>query len=109
RRKEQQPEPMPFVFLSACESAAGDPDDASSLIELLLANRNRAILGAETIIPDDLAALFAKFVYIELARGATLGLAAYRARWQILERYDNPVGILFSLFGNPDLRLEPRG
>jgi hypothetical protein len=77
------------------------------LIEHLFAAGFAHIIGSETLIPDGLAAHFAEQVYDALLTGETLGMAVYRARRNLIEYRGNPGGVLWSVFGDPDLLLRP--
>jgi hypothetical protein len=102
---------MPLIFFNACGSSALDPSGLASFPHLLLHhNRNRGFIGAETQIPDELAGVFSRLFYTRLLQGNPLGAAIHAARWTILRRYNNPLGILYSVYANPDLRVrKPQG
>ena len=87
------------MFLNACESSAFDPVGALSLIDILRQDGNAALIGAETSIPDQAAAFFARRVFARLAAAQPLGYAVLRARWDLLEEWHSPAGIFFSLHG----------
>jgi hypothetical protein len=95
-----------LVFLNACQTASAG-GIGGSLLEHLFTAGFKHIIGSETLIPDGLAAYFAERVYDALLAGETLGMAIYRARRYLIEDHGNPGGLLWSAFGDPDLRLRP--
>lgn len=97
---------MPLVFLNACGSSRVDPTSSLSFPKLFLQNGNRGFLGAEVAIPDEEAVEFAVAFYRELLLSGTgFGVAAHRARIRLLERFGNPLGLAYSVYGNTDLHV----
>jgi CHAT domain len=100
--------PAPVVFLNACGSGAADPGGGLSIVELLLREtKARAIVATSTPVDFPLAAAFARAVYEGLKDGLSLGKAIQRARWALVDNNRSPFGILYLLYGNPDLTLQP--
>lgn len=98
--------PRPVVFLNACGS--GTIHHTGSFCRLFLSNGNRAVIGTETLVPDQFAAEFASHFYDRLVRrGETAGTALVNAKRAMLLGYRNPLGLLYSLYGEPDLRAVP--
>lgn len=95
-----------LVFLNACTSAALE-DEEDSLIVCLLRRGFDHIVGSEAELPDRVAGEFATRLYRALLRGMTLGAAVLQARKELIEVHRNPAGLLYTLFGNPGLRLRP--
>jgi len=93
-----------LVFLNACETAASAEHRASLLVKLFRLGF-RHVIASETLIPDPLGAAFARQFYIGLMRGLCVGAAVLQARTELLERYENPGGLLYTLYGDPWLRL----
>jgi hypothetical protein len=98
--------PLPLVFMNACGSAAVDPSSPISFPALFIDNGNRAFVGTETRIPDEFAAAFSRRFYESLFVGNKVGDSLHRARWALARR-TAPLGILYTLYGNPELRIEP--
>jgi hypothetical protein len=98
-------EPMPFVFFNACGSAGVDVFSASSFVQLFIQNGNRGFVGTETRVPDSFAAKFSGRFYRELLNGQPVGIALHRARWSMLLHHRNPLGILYTLYGDPGLTI----
>jgi hypothetical protein len=105
KRAASPPRPKPLVFMNACGSSTIVPSSTISFPWVALQNGNRAFIGTETRIPDAFAAQFSKVFYQQLLLGATAGVALHSARWQMLRRYGNPLGLLYSLYGDADLRI----
>ncbi|MCE6996223.1 CHAT domain-containing protein [Saccharothrix sp. S26] len=97
---------MPLVFLNACGSSRMDATSTLSFPKLFLENGNRGFLGTEVAIPDEEAAEFAVAFYRELLLGgASFGVAVHRARMRLLEKFGNPIGLAYSVYGNTDLQV----
>lgn len=107
--KDANPEsgpPRPLVFFNACGSSANDPAGVTSLPKLFLDRfRNRGFIGTETEIPDAVAEAFSRQFYAALLDKLPLGLAIHRAKRAILVRYRNPMGILYTMYADPDLEV----
>jgi hypothetical protein len=66
-------------------------------------NRNRGFIGTETNVPDGFAAEFSQMFYRSLLRGVSLGRAIYDAKWAMLREKNSPLGILYTVYADPDL------
>jgi hypothetical protein len=96
----------PLIFLNACGSSEMDPMKVTSFPRFFLRdNRNRGFIGTEINVPDAFAAAFSKIFYERLLAGASLGDAIYAAKWVMLRQYNNPLGILYTVYANPELRV----
>ena len=96
-----------MVFLNACETAAS-ADHGVSLLEKLFRMGFRHVIASETLLPDPLSTAFARQLYLGLMRGLPLGGALLQARTDLLERYDNPGGLLYTIYGDPWVRFTTR-
>jgi hypothetical protein len=102
----------PFVVLNACGS--GRLGSVASFPELFVQdNRNIGFIGTETDIPETFATAFTRAFYDELLQGRPVGRALYEARWRLLRGEtgggrvaQNPLGLIYALYGEPDLCLE---
>lgn len=99
---------LPLVFINACGSSTLPPDGAASLPHMFLLNGNPGFIGTETAIPDAFASAFSEVFYDLWLSGRPLGWALLAAKLVMLERECNPLGILYSMYGNPDLRVKYR-
>ncbi|MFT3815757.1 MAG: CHAT domain-containing protein [Acidovorax sp.] len=95
----------PLVFVNACRSGSLSRGD-ESLLRLLLHRGYCHVLVGETLLPDRVAGEFAKQVYAGALRGQPVGMAVWRARRYLLEKFNNPGGLLYTLYGSPDIRLD---
>ena len=100
---------MPLIFLNACATGvAAGPDDFDSLTRVFTASGARAVVCTQTKIPDKFASALSQVFYTELIwphREATVGEALHRAKWRLLRFEHNPLGLLYTLHGDPDLRI----
>jgi hypothetical protein len=93
-----------LFFMNTCESGAGGNYD-NTMLGFLQDRNATAILGSETLLPDRLAGEFAIEFYRGLLRGIPVGEAVVNARRRLLERFGNPVGLFYTFYGNPMLRV----
>ncbi len=97
---------LPLIFFNACGSSIILPTGVTSFPGLFLKNGNRGFIGTETNIPDKFSAAFSEQFYRNLLGGFSLGNAMLSAKWTLLRRYLNPLGILYVAYADPDIRLE---
>jgi hypothetical protein len=102
-----QDAPRPLVFFNACGSSSIDPAGIASFPRLFLDFKHRGFIGSETKIPDSFAAAFSKAFYKEFLANNRLADCIYRARWNTLSDYRNPLGLLYSVYADAGLRLRP--
>jgi hypothetical protein len=76
-----------------------------SFPEFFLDQESLGVVGTLCDISDDVAAHFAAVFYEALLRGRTVGEAMYDARWHLMDRHRNPLGLLYTFYGNPDLKV----
>jgi hypothetical protein len=99
-------EPGPLIFLNACGSSSMDPMVVASFPRFFLRdNHNRGFIGTETNVPDAFAAAFSGCFYDDLLKGVRLGEAIYNAKWKMLSNANNPLGILYTFYADPDMVL----
>jgi hypothetical protein len=108
RRADRAPATgLPIVYMNACGSASIRPDSSASFASLFLRdNKNRGFIGTETDVPDDFAARFSEVFYRRLLCGDRLGRALHRAKWTMLEECGNPLGALYTLYADPEIKVE---
>jgi hypothetical protein len=102
------PLPRPLVFLNACGSAVPQSASRVSFQDFFLAQNTLGIVGTLCDISDDVAGHFAAVFYESLLRGRSVGKAMYDARWHLMEVHGNPLGLLYTFHGNPDLKVAHR-
>jgi hypothetical protein len=93
-----------LVVLNACETAATAPF-THGILQFLLSRGFRHIIASETLVPDSLSSEFATYFYLALMRGETIGEGLRSARLTLVNLHDNPGGLLYTLYGDPDVRL----
>jgi hypothetical protein len=96
---------LPLVFLNACGGSKMAPNGVTSFPRFFLNNNNCGVIGTETPIPDEFATTFAGEFYKNLMQGQKTGEALFAARWSLLKRHNNALGILYSAYGNPDVHV----
>jgi CHAT domain len=108
--KRKHPEPTtrnaPLIFLNACDSAVNIPMSVTSFPRFFLGdNENRGLIGTEIGVLDDYAAEFSKAFYSSLLQGNSLGKAVYDAKWKLIREKNNPLGIAYTIYADPDLHV----
>ena len=95
----------PIVFLNACDSARMDGRFYDGFVPKFLAMDARAVIGTDCEVPSLFAAHFgASFIEAFLA-GGNVGDVLLKMRQEFLTKYQNPLGIIYRVFGNGDVRL----
>lgn len=97
---------LPLVFMNACGSAELDPREASSFPAFFLNGGYRGFIGTETNVPDTFAAQMSQAFYSKLLGGQSVGDALQSAKWAMVLRYNNPLGILYTLYADQDLTVQ---
>jgi hypothetical protein len=101
-------DPHSLVIIAACESAGEDLTTMNGYITAFAAARAGAVLGTETSVFESLARRFATSISKAVIGGERLGEAVLAFRRELLlER--NPLGLVFSAFGDADLRRAVKG
>jgi len=98
--------PQPIVFINGCHTVGMDPklllDFASTFVTTLNAS---GVMGTEISIFEFLACAFAEeWLTRFLVEGETAGQATLKTRLKLLSK-GNPLGLIYSLYANPDLML----
>lgn len=96
--------PQPIILLLGCGTAAVEMNTLNSLFTSFVSAGAAAIVGTECLVFTDLASLFAHDVTITMIRdGESFGDALRLFRRTLLEK-GNPLGFVFTAFGDADLR-----
>ena len=97
----------PLVFFNGCR---GDfyPFVSESVAGVLLRNSNRAVVSTSIKVPDDVAAEFGRFFYRRLLGGQRSAEALRCAKWDLLHTLGSPLGLLYTYYGQPALRVAPK-
>lgn len=100
---------LPLVFMNACGSAEFYPHQASSFPRFFVNQGYRGFIGTETSMPDQLAAQLSQVFYSRLFEGCPAARALHLAKWAMVTRFGNPLGILYTLYADQDLALDIKG
>jgi hypothetical protein len=97
----------PLVFFSACEPSNLDPAGFGSFLNLFINKKYFYLgcIGPEAAIPDSFAEGFTKQLYRRLLEGDPLGEAIHKVRWEMLRKFLNPLGILYSAYADPEIHV----
>jgi len=103
----RRPAEMPLVVMNACGASRISAASSLSFPWFFLKNDNRGFVGSDIEVPDDIAAEFSTAFYTHfiLAR-MPLGRAFHVARNHLLAKFGNPLGISYSAYADPDLRVD---
>lgn len=104
--KECDPYARPFAFLNACETNCQNTDGFADWTSTLLEAGYRAVIGTEAPVPDVFGSEFSQTFYAQLKASHSVGEALQRAKWSLLRRWKNPMGLLYTLCGSPELFVE---
>ena len=99
----------PLVFMNACETGNLNPLYTSNFAATFLKYGAMGVVATECSLPDSFAADFAEQLYTHLLSGDSLGKSLLAKRKYFLENYDNPSGIVYSMYAPPSIRLIPIG
>ena len=103
---KSRPDSGPLIFLNACSGSRIDPMAVTSFPRFFLeVNGNRGFIGTETDVPNDFAAEFSQCFYRKLLSGMTLGKAMYEAKLNMLLDKNNPLGLIYTFYADPDLHV----
>lgn len=98
----------PFIFINACGGNAPSFSGGLGLAKEFLERGYRAVIGPRVSIPGQVAEYMAKRFYEHLlaVKGCTLGKALLLARNDLLNVKLNPLGALYTIFGESLLNIE---
>src|SRR5262249_54616005 len=93
------------LFLNACRSGAEDRTLLVSAVNVFRLLRPRSLIGTLANIPQNAGAVFSIAFYNQLAGGSSVGAALRIARLHLLDKYENPLGLLFSSYFGEDVHV----
>ena len=99
----------PLIIMNACETGNLNPLYTSNFTAAFLKYGARGVVATECAVPDTFAADFTEQLYAHLLEGKPLGESLLAARRYFLEKYKNPSGLLYSMYGPPSIRLVQAG
>jgi len=93
---------LPMVILNACNSGQVNVFSPTSFPKFFLHTAgNRGFIGTEATVPDRFAAAFSQEFYRLLLTKMRIGEALLQTRLNMLKKYRNPLGILYTFYGDP--------
>lgn len=95
----------PLIIMNACETGNLNPLYTSYFADALLQRGARGVVATECAVPDEFAADFAEQLYHHLFRGQELGVSLLTVRKYFLDKYQNPTGLLYSMYAPSAIRL----
>jgi hypothetical protein len=98
-------EDLPLVFLNACGGSAIGREGVASFPRFFLNNGYIGFVGTEATIPDSFAAGFSRTFFDGFLGGLPLGRALLEAKKSMLYRYRNPLGLFYTLYANPHIKM----
>jgi hypothetical protein len=101
----------PFVFLNGCETGTQGTRGTNdlSLPGIFLLRGARGVVATEAPVWDAFAFNFALIFLEKLKAGAPASQAMLETRRQFLSEGNNPLGLLYSYYGNGGVRLQRPG
>jgi hypothetical protein len=110
----REPPAAGFVFLNACSSQFVSPRAVGSFAREFLLNGRNAVVTTWCDVPDNIGYAMASRFYEAFFRGETVGAALREARLRLLLDQKNPLGLLYTVYGDsrfrlPDAATRPNG
>jgi hypothetical protein len=99
----------PLIIMNACETGNLNPLYTSHFAAAFLKYGARGVVATECAVPDAFAADFAQQLYAHLLAGELLGESLLATRRYFLDKYQNPSGLLYSMYAPPSIRLAQVG
>ena len=91
-----------IVFLATCRSGVRDHRLLISAVEAFRFFHPRCLIGTLADVPDLAASEFCGAFYGEVSKGSSVGAALLEGRVHLLEKLQNPFGVLFSSYCGED-------
>lgn len=96
----------PLVIINACEAGIMNPLSVSNFVNIFLNLGARGAIATECTVPDQFAADFSrKFYEYFLEQKRPLGESLLATRQYFLNEYNNPSGLLYSMYAPPNIQL----
>lgn len=99
--------PGRLALISACGAADVRYDRPQSIPEALLRSGFRAVVSPLVSVTSGPSLAFALHLYRALSVGLTVGEAIVNARRLLLEEHGDPLGMLYTCYGNSGLHFSP--
>ena len=95
----------PLVFLNGCATGDYGPESYVSLIDDFLNAGASGVVGTECPVSEPFAEHYATEVLKRLFVGEPMGQAMLTVRRELLQRYSNPLGLVYSLYAAHEIAL----
>lgn len=95
----------PLVFLNGCATGDYSPESYVSLIDDFLNAGASGVVGTECPVSESFAEHYATEVLKRLFAGEPMGQAMLAVRRELLQRYFNPLGLVYSLYAAHEIAL----
>lgn len=102
-------ESQPFVILNACETGTSGTRTShnNGFVGAFTRVGARAIFVTEAPVWSNFAYHFGRDLMDELLRGSEARSAIRTVRLRHLEKWNNPLGLMYALYGNPAAHFQP--
>jgi len=97
----------PLVFINACESTELSPAFYDGFVPYFMAKGARGLIGTQVSTPALFAAAWAERFFDRFLAGEAVGDAFLALRREFLEQHGNPLGLLYAVHCDGDIRIEP--
>jgi hypothetical protein len=96
----------PFVILNMCESAQVLPSMSDNLVDFFIDRGASGVVGSECPMTIMFAHPFAEYFLKSLLAGREIGFALLETRRYFAEKFRNPLGLAYTLFGPAIIHFE---
>lgn len=100
RRRDITIDSGPLVVFNACQALGTIGTEALSTGLDLSQHGSRGVTGPREVVLEEFAVPFSEALHAGLSDGSSIGEAAVGARWSMLVKYLNPLGLLYATFGD---------
>lgn len=94
-----------MIILNACDSARMDGRFYDGFVPRLLTNGASVVVGSDAEIPSLFGAHLGLGLLDAILKGEPTGDALLRLRQDFLDRYQNPLALIYRVFGNVDAKM----
>jgi hypothetical protein len=95
-----------IVFINACGSAVIEPNNLITFPKLFLEHLGaKGFIGTEYSMLTRFACEFSTVFYAHLLNTQTLDIALFKTRWYFAKKEINPLGLFYTLYAAPNLKL----
>lgn len=97
----------PLIFINACRSSQMSPKFYDGFVPYFMGRGARGVVGTECSIPALFARMWAERFFIRLLNGQPLGEVFLNQRREFLNKYRNPLGLLYTMYCDGDTQIDP--